>query len=104
MDDEQDGPVTPPLADASPPYPQCPDCGEEFRPGHLCRQRMLHEIECTRAAFQIAVTSLGKIRNALILWRRGQETAKLRQVSAMAREALGQIEELLKAGKAVPDE
>jgi hypothetical protein len=56
---------------------------------------MIEEISRMRAAFQIALVTLGKIRNTLILWKRGGETDKLREVSALARKALGDIQELI---------
>ena len=93
MDGKDEHPVTPPLAEAV--YPQCPDCEKEFRPGHLCRESMVDEISRMRAAFSISVASLGRISNTLMLWRRGEEQKKLKEVSALARAALTQIQELL---------
>jgi ribosomal protein L32 len=103
MDGENVNPVIPPLSDANPEYSQCPDCGQEFRPGHLCREGMIEEIARMRAAFQISVTTLSRIRTTLIIWRRGQETEKLYEVSALARNALRDIQELIEKPK-VPNE
>lgn len=98
MDVHEDSPVKDaalPLASAAPPYPQCPDCAQEFAPGHLCRESIIEEISRMRAAFQISITTLGRVRNALIIWRRGRESEKLHEVSAMVKQALTDIEELV---------
>lgn len=60
-----------------------------------------------RAAFQISVGTLARVRNATMMWRRGQETEKLREVSLMVKKALADIEELIckeQKGKILPDD
>ena len=83
------------LADASPDRPQCPDCGEPMTPGHLCRESMEREVMLVRASFQTAIVALAKIRNATMVWKRGSETEKIKEVSGIAKKALADIQELL---------
>lgn len=83
------------LSAASPDKMQCPDCGEPMSGGHLCRESMEREVMLVRAAFQTAVLALGKIRNATIMWKRGSETEKIKEVSGIAKKALADIHEFL---------
>ena len=99
MDGQDERPVELPIDQSGTEWPQCPECGHEFKPGHLCRETMIEEISRMRAAFQVSIEALARIRNALIVWRRGQEEEKLREVSGMARTAMKQVEELLEKKK-----
>ena len=95
MDGESNNSLVSALSGAGPEFSECPDCGKEYRPGHRCRESMESEVERSRAAFQIAISTLMRIRQCLIIWRRGTENDKLREVSAMARKALVDIQELV---------
>ena len=95
MDGESNNSLVSALSGAGPEFSECPDCGKEYRPGHRCRESMESEVERSRAAFQIAISTLMRIRQYLIIWRRGEEAMKLKAVSAMARKAVQDIEELI---------
>ena len=95
MDEEVREAITGKLADAAPDYPQCPECGNPFKPGHICAESLAQEITMMRAAFHVAVLSVYKIRNALLVWRRGKETEKLNEVFRMTKKAIADIEELV---------
>gem|GEM_PF-3386481 len=72
----------------------------------MCRQGIEREVAQTRSAFLIAVTTVGKIRNMTLVWRRGDETARIKEIGALAKKALEDIQELVykpKEGEHEPD-
>lgn len=104
MDEEVRDSITDKLGAAGPEYPQCPDCGNPFAPGHHCRESMEFEVVCQRAAFQISLVTLGKVKNKTKVYRRGDETALIKEIYLMTTKAFSDIEELLYKPKEKVDE
>jgi hypothetical protein len=53
------------------------------------------EVAQTRAAFLIAISTIGKIRNMTLVWRRNEETQRIKEIGAIAKKALEDIQELI---------
>jgi len=95
MGEEPDSPVIDKLSSAGPTFPQCPDCGEEFKPGHTCPESMAEEIARMRASFQIAILTIYSIRDCTVIWPKGEAWKRVKLVHNKAAESIRMIEELL---------
>lgn len=89
------------LSDTGPQKLECPDCGEIYETSHICKEGIAHEIALTRASFTAAIVALAKIRNATLVWQKGKETEKIKEVASIARNALKDIREYI--GKTTED-
>jgi 16S rRNA G527 N7-methylase RsmG len=56
---------------------------------------MEREVAQARAAFLMAIQTIGKIRNMTMVWRRGEETQRLKEIGKITSKTLADIQELI---------
>jgi hypothetical protein len=94
MDEEVQRPVTETTTDNK-DFPPCPDCGEPFTPGHLCKESLLAGIETSMKAFPIALGCILMIKEATAYWKKGVEEDLLKEIHKVVLKADKQITEII---------